>query len=30
MYIRVVCKQVAAPALLAGYRSPFTGAAGAR
>lgn len=31
MYVRVVCEQVAAlaPALLAGYRSPFTGAAGA-
>jgi hypothetical protein len=31
MYIRVVCEQVRAlaPALLAGYRSPFTGAAGA-
>jgi hypothetical protein len=31
MYIRVMCEQVAvlAPALLAGYRSPFTGAAGA-
>jgi len=30
MYVRVVCEQVAvlAPALLAGYRSPFTGAAG--
>ena len=31
MYVRVVCQQVAtlAPALLADYRSPFTGAAGA-
>jgi hypothetical protein len=31
MYVRVVCEQVRAlaPALLAGYRSPFTGAAGA-
>jgi len=31
MYVRVVCDQVRtlAPALLAGYRSPFTGAAGA-
>ena len=31
MYVRVVCEQVGvlAPALLAGYRSPFTGAAGA-
>jgi hypothetical protein len=31
MYVRVVCEQVQAlaPALLAGYRSPFTGAAGA-
>jgi hypothetical protein len=31
MYVRVVCEQVAvlAPALLAGYRSPFTGASGA-
>ena len=31
MYIRVVCEQVQAlaPALLAGYRSPFTGASGA-
>jgi hypothetical protein len=31
MYVRVVCEDVAvlAPALLAGYRSPFTGAAGA-
>src|SRR6266702_4316965 len=31
MYVRVVCEQVAvlAPLLLAGYRSPFTGAAGA-
>ena len=31
MYVRVVCEQVAvlAPALLADYRSPFTGAAGA-
>ncbi len=31
MYVRGVCEQVAtlAPALLAGYRSPFTGAAGA-
>src|SRR5580704_1877473 len=31
MYVRVVCEQVTAlaPALLAGYRSPFTGAAGA-
>jgi len=31
MYVRVVCEQIAAlaPALLAGYRSPFTGAAGA-
>ncbi|HUY49763.1 MAG TPA: DUF932 domain-containing protein [Streptosporangiaceae bacterium] len=31
MYVRVVCEQVAAlaPAMLAGYRSPFTGAAGA-
>jgi hypothetical protein len=30
MYVRVVCEQVRAlaPALLAGYRSPFTGAAG--
>ena len=31
MYVRVVCEQVRAlaPALLAGYRSPFTGASGA-
>jgi hypothetical protein len=31
MYVRVVCEQVQvlAPALLAGYRSPFTGASGA-
>ena len=31
MYVRVVCEQVAAlaPVLLAGYRSPFTGASGA-
>ena len=31
MYVRIVCEQVQvlAPALLAGYRSPFTGAAGA-
>lgn len=31
MYVRVVCEQVRvlAPALLAGYRSPFTGATGA-
>ncbi len=31
MYVRVVCEQIRAlaPALLAGYRSPFTGAAGA-
>jgi len=31
MYVRVVCEQVRvlAPALLAGYRSPFTGALGA-
>jgi hypothetical protein len=31
MYVRVVCEQAAvlAPVLLAGYRSPFTGAAGA-
>jgi hypothetical protein len=31
MYVRVVCEhvRVLAPALLAGYRSPFTGAAGA-
>ncbi len=31
MYVRVTCEEVAvlAPALLAGYRSPFTGAAGA-
>jgi len=31
MYVRVTCEQVRvlAPALLAGYRSPFTGAAGA-
>ena len=31
MYVRVVCEQVAAlaPALLADYRSPFTGASGA-
>ncbi len=31
MYVRVTCEQVAtlAPALLAGYRSPFTGVAGA-
>ncbi len=31
MYVRVVCEQVRAlaPVLLAGYRSPFTGAAGA-
>jgi hypothetical protein len=31
MYVRVVCEEVRAlaPALLAGYRSPFTGAAGA-
>jgi hypothetical protein len=31
MYVRVVCEQVRtlAPALLAGYRNPFTGAAGA-
>jgi hypothetical protein len=31
MYVRVTCEDVAvlAPALLAGYRSPFTGAAGA-
>jgi len=31
MYVRVVCEQVRvlAPAMLAGYRSPFTGAAGA-
>jgi hypothetical protein len=31
MYVRVVCDQVRAlaPALLAGYRSPFTGASGA-
>ncbi|MGH3155607.1 MAG: DUF932 domain-containing protein [Streptosporangiaceae bacterium] len=31
MYVRVVCEEVGvlAPALLAGYRSPFTGAAGA-
>jgi hypothetical protein len=31
MYVRVVCEQVRvlAPALLAGYRSPFTGARGA-
>jgi hypothetical protein len=31
MYVRVVCDQVSAlaPALLEGYRSPFTGAAGA-
>ena len=31
MYVRIVCEQVRvlAPALLAGYRSPFTGAAGA-
>ena len=31
MYVRVVCEQVRAlaPALLGGYRSPFTGAAGA-
>jgi hypothetical protein len=31
MYVRIVCEQVAAlaPELLAGYRSPFTGAAGA-
>jgi hypothetical protein len=31
MYVRVACEQVAvlAPALLGGYRSPFTGAAGA-
>jgi hypothetical protein len=31
MFVRVVCEQVRvlAPALLAGYRSPFTGAAGA-
>ena len=31
MYVRAVCEEVAvlAPALLAGYRSPFTGAAGA-
>ena len=31
MYVRVVCEQVTAlaPALLGGYRSPFTGAAGA-
>jgi hypothetical protein len=31
MHVRVVCEQVSslAPALLAGYRSPFTGAAGA-
>ena len=31
MYVRVACEQVRvlAPALLAGYRSPFTGAAGA-
>jgi hypothetical protein len=31
MYVRVVCEQVSAlaPALLQGYRSPFTGAAGA-
>jgi hypothetical protein len=31
MYVRVVCEEVAAlaPALLAGYRSPFTGASGA-
>jgi hypothetical protein len=31
MYVRVVCEQVRvlAPALLAGYRSPFTGAMGA-
>ncbi len=31
MYVRVACEQVRvlAPALLAGYRSPFTGATGA-
>jgi len=31
MYVRVICDQVRtlAPALLAGYRSPFTGASGA-
>jgi hypothetical protein len=31
MYVRVVCEEVAvlAPALLAGYRSPFTGVSGA-
>jgi hypothetical protein len=31
MYVRVICEQVRvlAPALLAGYRSPFTGASGA-
>ena len=31
MYVRVVCEQVAvmAPVLLAGYRSPYTGASGA-
>jgi hypothetical protein len=31
MYVRVTCEEVAvlAPALLAGYRSPFTGASGA-
>jgi hypothetical protein len=31
MYVRVVCEEVRAlaPALLGGYRSPFTGAAGA-